>query len=381
MSFVFVDECFARGMKEKFQQNQKEYRQLKMEMELCAEEYLPVNPFSVTYHACSRSPGGLKDYYSEGPYWWPDPDHPDGPYILKDGQVNPDRFTTHKNEFREMSLAVLSLCYAGYYLDRRDCSDRAAEWLKTWFLDPITGMNPHVDYGEAVIRLCTGKASGIIVVTSIDTCIHALGFLEACGGYDDLIGDMKIWLSKFLHWLRTSKIGVEESKSKNNHGTWYIAHIMAIAAYLEDEETLQYACDRFRQLVLSRQIAPDGSFPLELARTRSFHYSLFNCEAITVACEAAWYRGVDLWNAVGENGHTLVDAAEYLYPFYQQPMLWENRQLVGDISMDEAFFQLLSLRSGDDRFRALNQIRGKRCLLYRNKTPLGPLSLLPGYFE
>ena len=29
------------------------------------------------------------DYYSEAPYWWPNPDNPAGPFIRKDGQPTP----------------------------------------------------------------------------------------------------------------------------------------------------------------------------------------------------------------------------------------------------------------------------------------------------
>ena len=46
-----------------------------------AEAALKAGPWSVTYH---RPVGlgvdaGPNDYYSEGPYWWPDPKNPNGP--------------------------------------------------------------------------------------------------------------------------------------------------------------------------------------------------------------------------------------------------------------------------------------------------------------
>ena len=36
------------------------------------------------------------DYYSEAPYWWPDPANPSGPYLRRDGEINPDRFTANR---------------------------------------------------------------------------------------------------------------------------------------------------------------------------------------------------------------------------------------------------------------------------------------------
>ena len=59
-----------------------------------ATEALRPAPWSVTMHRPSGLgvTAGPHDYVSEGPYWWPDPKNPGGPYIRKDGQRNPDRF-------------------------------------------------------------------------------------------------------------------------------------------------------------------------------------------------------------------------------------------------------------------------------------------------
>jgi hypothetical protein len=40
-------------------------------------------PWSVTYRRPERLQIASNDYYSEGPYWWPDPKNPQGPYIRK----------------------------------------------------------------------------------------------------------------------------------------------------------------------------------------------------------------------------------------------------------------------------------------------------------
>src|SRR5580704_11674272 len=71
---------------------------------------LEAGPWSVTSHR----PKGLKidagpnDYFSEGPYWWPDPKNPDGPYIRKDGQRNPERFLGNRDDLGSFSTAVLA---------------------------------------------------------------------------------------------------------------------------------------------------------------------------------------------------------------------------------------------------------------------------------
>ena len=44
-----------------------------------ARRYLRDRPVTITAYRTARSSGGKHDYFSEGDYWWPDPDHPDGP--------------------------------------------------------------------------------------------------------------------------------------------------------------------------------------------------------------------------------------------------------------------------------------------------------------
>ena len=61
-----------------------------------AHPYLQGAPRTVTADHCDRSAGGVHDFYSEGDYWWPNPDDPDGPYIRKDGQTNPGNFIVHR---------------------------------------------------------------------------------------------------------------------------------------------------------------------------------------------------------------------------------------------------------------------------------------------
>ena len=45
-----------------------------------ATSYMDSLPISVTADICDRSTGGPHDFYSEGDYWWPDPDNPDAIY-------------------------------------------------------------------------------------------------------------------------------------------------------------------------------------------------------------------------------------------------------------------------------------------------------------
>src|ERR1051326_5967523 len=61
-----------------------------------ATKYLTERPVTVTAASSPRSAGGKHDFFSEGDYWWPDPEHPNGPYIQRDGMSNPDNFVEHR---------------------------------------------------------------------------------------------------------------------------------------------------------------------------------------------------------------------------------------------------------------------------------------------
>ncbi|MGB5665712.1 MAG: alginate lyase family protein, partial [Maribacter sp.] len=86
--------------------------------------------------------GDPHDYYSYSPYWWPNPENPDGPYIWRDGEVNPDRNTSDVSRVVAMVDRVTSLVPAWYFTGDERYAKSAVEQLRAWFLDPATKMNP-----------------------------------------------------------------------------------------------------------------------------------------------------------------------------------------------------------------------------------------------
>src|SRR6185295_4722945 len=83
-------------------------------------------PWSVTAERPENVTAGPNDYYSEGPYWWPDPKNPKGPYIRKDGERNPARFMGNRTDLGNMCTAVLALGMGGYFLGDKRCAEHAS---------------------------------------------------------------------------------------------------------------------------------------------------------------------------------------------------------------------------------------------------------------
>ena len=109
-----------------------------------AEESLNFSPVHVTDRISEHSKGTKHEYYSNGDYWWPNPDTADGlPYVQRDGESNPDNFGYHRYALRSMRTAVANLA-AGYKLTgREELASHAVRLLYEFFLDEKTYMAPH----------------------------------------------------------------------------------------------------------------------------------------------------------------------------------------------------------------------------------------------
>jgi hypothetical protein len=78
------------------------------------------------------------------------------------------------------------------------------------------------------------------------------------------------------------------------------------------------------------QIEPDGSQPLELARTKSLGYSTMNLRGFLHLAFMGEKLGVGLWNFESEDGRSIQKALGFLLPFAQGEKKWEYQQL-GDL--------------------------------------------------
>ena len=231
---------------------------------------------TVTDFVAERSAGGLHDYYSEGRYWWPDPDNPGGPYIRRDGRSNPGNFRAHKDALADFSETVTTLTAAYRLTGEERYARRAIEHLLAWFTDPATRMNPSLLYGQAIQGITSGRGIGIIdTIRLIDVALSAellrqAGVLEG----EDLVG-VQGWFSDYADWLTTHPYGDDERHNNNNHSTWWGAQVAAFARVAERPDLTAVAAEQFRSQ-LPIQFATDGSQPDELSRTKPFHYLNYN---------------------------------------------------------------------------------------------------------
>ncbi|GGT36989.1 alginate lyase [Streptomyces chromofuscus] len=312
-----------------------------------ADGWLDQGPWTVVDKPRPAPSGDVHDYLSQAPYWWPTttpaPDNPWGcPYVQRDGERNPEVDSgTDRQDVEKVFDSTYDLALAWYYTGHRRYAQKAAQILRTWFLDPATRMNPHLDHAQFIPCRFDGRAIGIIDFSqSYTSVVDALAILDT-GAPGWTRGDrdgMRRWNTAFLTWLTTSAFGAQEAAAANNHGTFYDLLVAALAFSTGDEALARTTVRAAAGKRIDTQIAADGSQPLELARTRSWHYSAFALVAHTRLAAVGRHVGVDLWAHRGPDGQNLAAAVRYLLPAatgaadWPHPELEFHRYAAGDVA-------------------------------------------------
>lgn len=278
-------------------------------------------PITVTAQSSSRSAGGKHDFFSEGDYWWPDPQNPSGPYIQKDGLTNPEIFVAHRLAMIRFSRIIGALASAYKLTGEQKYVLAALVHLKAWFSDPATLMNPNLLFAQAIQGRFTGRGIGII--DTIQLMEVAQGILVMQQAIEPAtLKTIKQWFTDYLNWLTTHQYGKDELNAKNNHGTCWIMQVASFAKLTGDEKLLGFCRERFKNVLLPDQMAKDGGFLLELARTKPYGYSIFNLDAMTMICQILSVDRNNLWNYQTEDGRSIKKGIEYLYPFVADKNKW-----------------------------------------------------------
>jgi hypothetical protein len=298
-------------------------------IEKLAQSALAAGPWSVTAH---RPTGlgvnaGPHDYVSEGPYWWPDPNNPTGPYIRHDGKRNPNRFVDNRNDLGKMTDAVLALGMGAFFLGNKACASHANRVLATWFVDEATRMNPNLEHGQMVRGHNTGRGTGIIDTVGMIYAVQGAALLEAAGGLDAaVVAVVRQWFADYLQWMTTSQYGKDEKESGNNHATWWTAQAASFALFTGNTAAQAMCWSHYRDYLVPTEIEPDGSCPREEERTDSLSYSSMNLDAFATVCRLAQINGVDLWHYRTAKGIGVERSFPYLIPFVEHPDRWKKSQ-------------------------------------------------------
>lgn len=285
--------------------------------------YLKEKPITVTSSFCERSAGTLHDFYSEGDYWWPDPAHPDGPYIRKDGMTNPDNFIVHREAMIRFSQISGALGSAYILTHDQKYADQLVLHLKAWFINEDTKMNPNLLYAQAIKGIATGRGIGIIDtihLIEVAKAIQAIQNSNALSKSD--LTTIKLWFSNYLNWLTTHEYGIAERDNGNNHSVCWALQVAAFADLTNDTVVMDFCRNFFKNTLLPNQMAKDGSFPLELKRTKPYGYSLFTIDAMASICQILSTKEDNLFLYSTKDGRNMALGLVFMAPYISNKSLW-----------------------------------------------------------
>jgi len=296
-----------------------------------ADTLLDVEGFSVINKVGIPPSGSKHDYMSIGPYWWPNPETADGlPYVRKDGEINPEA----RNNFTDFTAnesfisAVKTLTNAYYHSYNKKYADKNLELINIWFLNEETKMNPNVNYGQYIPGKTEGRCFGIIEFGDIKEIVKFLELAKDRGVLDKNTEEgMFHWFSEYSNWLKYSDLGKEEATRKNNHAIHYDVQLLSILLYLNKIETVKEYLSTITKNRIFSQIEPDGSQPLELARTKSFSYSVMNLHGFLELARLGHKVGVNLWDLASEDGRSIKKGYQYMLPYLSNAKKWEHQQI------------------------------------------------------
>jgi hypothetical protein len=299
--------------------------------------------FSVLDKSGCAPSGDRQDYWHPAPYWWPNPDSPDGlPYIHRDGERRPGTvlYEPGSEEFDRSNLQRMmegaTLCALAWAATGEPAyAEHGAALIRRWFIDPSSRMNPNMRFAQAHTRSTDEEQNhfGIIELRDLPILLDAARLLHRAGSLD--AGNRSAfcgWLAAYRDWLLTSKQGAAECRRPNNHGTFFDLQVAAIAAYLGDGALLNATFRRSRARI-NLQFESDGAQPHELRRPTSLHYSCFNLQGWIGLATLGARCGEDLWQHRSAMGGGIVRGLEWLttvtarrqWPYPQsEPFEWKR---------------------------------------------------------
>ena len=287
-------------------------------------------PLSVTDKKKTYAPNNHY-YCSISRYAWPDTNNPLGPYVIKDGQSNPEYSDYDGEKLDELAKRLQYLCVAYYITERSDYKRAAINQLKVWFIDKRTRMLPNFEYAQVQPghNNNKGQSYGLVELSRFTKIVESVMLLDTAGGISRRERRrLKIWFDDFQAWLLKSKQWNYISNSNNNNITssGYLA-LVEMSLFIDNLQVANRLANEYKEKIIDAQIEEDGRQPAELRRTIGFGYSVENLKEIVDFCLVMENMGGHFYN---DNQQRIDAAFSYLVQFvdnhkefpYQQEAPW-----------------------------------------------------------
>ncbi len=312
-----------------------------------ANNYLNGPLYSVTDY--NYPPRINKNYYaSVARYFWPT----DGgsnygewtglPWVSKDGIPNPENGGegTIGDAKTDLCNGTLALGLAYYFTGDIRYSDKVANMVRRWFLNPDTRMIPDGSYSQAT----PGRKGTDTSVINPDTGEKIIAYTGSMGGMIDFLefifvidavlliidsGSLSVseykelidWYKEFIVWLESDNIVTQGWDNRhNNQAVWREADFAAFYIFTSQVVKARSRYD-IVMTMMRNGFANDGSQIDEKGRTISYNYHVYGLRA--------WMALARLWEIIGEDvwykyddGKTLKTAVNFMVPYVKKPGNW-----------------------------------------------------------
>jgi hypothetical protein len=224
---------------------------------------------------------------------------------------------------RRLSIIVPALVAAYEITGDKRYAQHAVAHLRAWFVSADTRMNPSMLYAQAIKGVAPGRGIGIIDTIHLVEVAQAALELERLGVFrrEDLIGT-KRWFGQYVEWMTTHKFGIDERNNGNNHSAAWALQVAPFARFTGDTARLAEMRTFFKETLIPGQMAPDGSFPRELERTKPYGYSLFQLDVMGMLAEALSTPRENMWTFTTPDGRGMHAALAYMVPYIADKSKW-----------------------------------------------------------
>lgn len=292
-----------------------------------ANECLNKEPINIGDCPAPLSKGTINEYFSQSDYWWPNPETEDNlPWIRRDGETNPDNFDNHRILLRRMRKVVCAEAAAYKLTGEERYAEHCVKFLKAWFLDHKTRMLPTLKFSQVVLgRFDNGGRRGGIIDTlhliEVPLAIEAIKDSDAMS--TEIYDGLKVWFNNYLDFMVNSKLGRGEYEQVNNHGVAWCVQATMYARFTKRDDVIEICRKRFKNDFLVNQLADDGTFPEEIARTKPYNYSLFIMDLMSILAFYLSDENDDLYNYSTDKGKSMQLGLDFIIPVTKDKSLWD----------------------------------------------------------
>lgn len=273
-------------------------------------------PVTITSNRVTGKGGDKNSYVSLACYLWPNPDTENGmPYVRIDGEINPETRSEKSDLPNLINMAQrVELLSNSYQISGDEkFAKQAIEQLHDWFINPETSMDPHLKYAQRIKGRNSGRSYGVIDTWWLIRVVDSFQLLDSSNHWSkETEQELMNWFTHYLNWLRNSEFGQKESRSNNNHGTWYDLQVVTFARFLDQHHFVKDHLEEVTRRRISRQITIFGRQKYEARRPRPLHYSIYNLSGLISLAIHGKELNIDLLNNDRWFSGSLEDALLYL---------------------------------------------------------------------